>query len=206
MNAVDIIDNAQKHFDRNHDHYIKFGGLFAFLFLCLYAPIRLTIDLQNRLQEQIHYTVALQSQIEDMSKEMETYRSAFLKQKAVSNEITCLANNIYYEAGNQDQEGMAAVAQVTLNRKREGFAKTICGVVNQKSGHTCQFSWVCSPKKSVDYSLYSKAYKIAANTFVRGNADSRLRNALYYHADYVSPSWKDEKNFIRQIGSHMFYQ
>jgi spore germination cell wall hydrolase CwlJ-like protein len=30
-----------------------------------------------------------------------------------------------------------------------------------------------------------------------------LTNALYYHADYVNPGWKNPK--IDQIGRHIFY-
>ena len=48
--------------------------------------------------------------------------------------VTCLAQAISYEAGNEVVEGQEAVAQVILNRLRHpAFPKTICGVVYQGS-------------------------------------------------------------------------
>jgi spore germination cell wall hydrolase CwlJ-like protein len=31
-----------------------------------------------------------------------------------------------------------------------------------------------------------------------------LKNALYYHADYVHPGWKKEQ--VAKIGHHIFYK
>lgn len=46
----------------------------------------------------------------------------------------CLARNIYYEAGNESEEGKAAVAIVTINRVKDSrFGNSICGVVNQRT-------------------------------------------------------------------------
>ena len=51
-----------------------------------------------------------------------------------SKDIDCLAKNIYYEAGNEPEEGKVAVAMVTINRVRDGrFGKTICSVVDQRT-------------------------------------------------------------------------
>jgi len=48
-------------------------------------------------------------------------------------ELACLARNIFFEAGSEPEEGKVAVGLVTLNRAQDGrFAKTICGVVEQK--------------------------------------------------------------------------
>ena len=48
-------------------------------------------------------------------------------------ELACLARNIFFEAGSEPVEGKVAVGLVTLNRAQDGrFAKTICGVVDQK--------------------------------------------------------------------------
>ena len=61
-------------------------------------------------------------------------------------ELTCLAENIYHEAAGESLAGKMAVGLVTLNRVRSGkFAKTVCGVVNQRVGGSCQFSWRCEP-------------------------------------------------------------
>ena len=49
-------------------------------------------------------------------------------------DLDCLAHNIYYEAGLENEEGKAAVGIVTINRSRDQkYPNTICGVVNQKT-------------------------------------------------------------------------
>ena len=51
-----------------------------------------------------------------------------------SKDIDCLAKNIYYEAGNEPEEGKVAVAMVTINRVRDGrFGKSVCSVVDQRT-------------------------------------------------------------------------
>ena len=53
---------------------------------------------------------------------------------ATQKQLTCLAQNIYHEAGSESLAGKVAVAQVTINRAKSGdFPSTICGVVNQKT-------------------------------------------------------------------------
>ena len=48
-------------------------------------------------------------------------------------EFECLARNIFFEAGNEPEEGKVAVGIVTINRTTDGrFRNTICGVVDQK--------------------------------------------------------------------------
>jgi len=47
-----------------------------------------------------------------------------------NNEIYCLAQNIYFEAGNQPLAGKIAVSQVVLNRvEHYAYPDTVCGVV-----------------------------------------------------------------------------
>ena len=70
----------------------------------------------------------------------------------------CLAQNIYFEAGNQPFSGKLAVANVTLNRVSDTqFPDTVCDVVYQTKKYKpswrtgelipergqCQFSWFC---------------------------------------------------------------
>jgi len=50
-----------------------------------------------------------------------------------SQDIQCLARNIYYEAGSEPEEGKVAVGVVTLNRANTpNYPRTVCGVVKQK--------------------------------------------------------------------------
>jgi spore germination cell wall hydrolase CwlJ-like protein len=51
-----------------------------------------------------------------------------------SQDIQCLARNIYYEAGSEPEEGKVAVGVVTINRANTpNYPSTICGVVKQKT-------------------------------------------------------------------------
>ena len=54
-----------------------------------------------------------------------------------NNEIFCLAQNIYFEAGNQPLAGKIAVTQVVLNRtEHPNYPTTACGVVYQAKWRT----------------------------------------------------------------------
>ena len=54
-----------------------------------------------------------------------------------NNEIFCLAQNIYFEAGNQPLAGKIAVSQVVLNRTQHpNYPTTVCGVIYQAKWKT----------------------------------------------------------------------
>lgn len=127
-------------------------------------------------------------------------------------EVTCLAQNIYYEAASEPYEGKLAVAQVTLNRVRSGkFAPTVCDVVKQRNsinGITiCQFSWVCEKAYAIrDPYKWEESLLVARKALTTPVAHDHLKktNAMYYHADYVNPRWPKQR--IMQIGHHIFYR
>ncbi len=128
--------------------------------------------------------------------------------KDARKQVDCLAENIYHEAGFEPQDGKKAVALVTLNRTQDDrFPQSICGVVKQKTQGTCQFSWFCLPVK---LKRDSDAYKQSLDTalFVYANYEKLkdiTHGALYYHADYVNPRWRNvEKTTV--IGRHIFYK
>jgi spore germination cell wall hydrolase CwlJ-like protein len=121
-------------------------------------------------------------------------------------QIKCLADNAYYEAGNQSVKGKVAVTNVVMNRTKEAetFAKTPCGVVKQKKDGHCQFSWVCHTKNhKVDADSYMQSYKVAENVYLNNITDVTL-GATYYHASYVYPGWHMRET--TQIGQHIFYK
>ena len=131
----------------------------------------------------------------------------------VKKEVTCLAKNIYYEAGLEHYEGQLAVAQVTVNRTENSkFPDTICGVVNQKtkvsSGKlVCQFSWVCENKRRIlntQSPQYIESMEVAKKVLLENFRIQSLNNSLFFHADYVSPGWRKER--IMKIGRHIFYK
>ena len=128
------------------------------------------------------------------------------RMKYIRLDIFCLAKNIYHEASVESRLGQYAVAQVTLNRVRSNqYPNTVCDVVMDP----WQFSW--ANKKSIRWThprgpLWENSKKIAENVILRGKRVMGLEDALFYHADYVRPRWRDVNYKIAQIDSHIFYK
>ena len=121
-------------------------------------------------------------------------------------QIQCLAENAYFEAGNQSTKGKIAVTNVVMNRVEDKrFPKTPCAVVHQRTARVCQFSWVCEGNKSVrSAQQYSESKKVAEKVLLSGANHGILgRNVLFYHADYVNPRWNLRR--VAKIGDHIFY-
>jgi len=127
-------------------------------------------------------------------------------------QLGCLAKNIYYEAGSEPFEGKVGVAQVTLNRTESGaFPGDICKTIYQKNviyeKVICQFSWACdrdSGVKPLNKGNYAESMEVAKKVLLEGFRLPSLKNALYYHADYINPGWRKEK--VAHIGHHIFYK
>jgi spore germination cell wall hydrolase CwlJ-like protein len=127
-------------------------------------------------------------------------------------QLDCLARNIYHEAGYEPFEGKVAVAQVTINRTESGaFPSDICGVVYQKNvvyeKVLCQFSWYCdsaSMKKPMNGAVYTESMEVAKKVLLEGFRIDSVKNALYYHADYINPKWNRQQ--VSKIGHHIFYK
>ena len=207
MNAVSILRNVENYFDRNHDFFMLWGGLFAALFFGLFVPF----DMYNRavvkLEQQQQLNDALVHQIQHMSNRMEFLELSYEKKQKVMVEVECLARNIYFEAGGEPRAGKIAVAEVTMNRvKSRQFPRTVCGVVHQRNRHTCQFSWVCEGKKSIRHQgAWRESVKIAENILSSKHEYGIIGSAKYFHATYVDPEWAERKRVIKKIGQHIFY-
>lgn len=127
-------------------------------------------------------------------------------------QLECLAQNIYYEAGHESFEGKVAVAQVTMNRVADGrFGKGVCGVVFQRNvvyeKIICQFSWACESKsrvKAINSADYKESEIVAKKVLLEEFRLPSLHEAIYYHADYINPGWGKPK--ITKIGRHIFYK
>ena len=123
-------------------------------------------------------------------------------------EIDCLSRNIYREASGEKEEGMTAVALVTMNRtKATGYPNTVCKVVHQKRNAVCQFTWVCMRKLSlIDKEIYNYSRYVAIRVFFNHYLMNDItQRALFYHANYVNPRWN---NLVVTtiIGNHIFYK
>jgi spore germination cell wall hydrolase CwlJ-like protein len=120
-------------------------------------------------------------------------------------ETNCLATAVYFEARGESVEGQLAVAKVVMNRAASGrYASDWCGVVKQPA----QFSFVRHgefPYADTNCDAWKKAEAIAelaaANVVPSVGPD-----VLWYHADYVAPSWRHSLQEVQQIGAHIFYR
>ena len=127
-------------------------------------------------------------------------------------QLACLAKNIYYEAGNQPFEGKVAVAQVTINRTESGlYPSDICKTIYQKNivyeKVLCQFSWVCdrdTTVKAINTANFKEAEEVAKKVLLEGFRLPSLKEAMYFHGDYINPGRKRER--ITKIGNHIFYK
>ena len=128
-------------------------------------------------------------------------------EKNQQKQVDCLAQNIYHEARSESETGQQAVAFVTINRTQDRrFPKDICAVVKQKNSSVCQFSWSCA---QVNTDRTSDSFKEALQTalYVYTNYEriyDVTRGALFYHADYIKPGWKNLEPTAK-IGRHIFY-
>lgn len=208
MNAVDILRNIENYFDRNHNLFCRWGGLFALFFFTLYVPYSMVGKMQEKLDAQTSANILLQSELQTLTHKVEFLNLSYEKKQLVMREVECLARNIYFEAGGESSAGKIAVAEVTMNRvKSKQYPRTVCGVVNQRIKGTCQFSWVCEGKKKVyrNSDAWKESIKIAENILISKKYYGIIGSAKFFHADYVEPSWAEHKKLIRKIGNHIFY-
>jgi spore germination cell wall hydrolase CwlJ-like protein len=123
----------------------------------------------------------------------------------LDDEALCLATAVYFESKGEPLEGQLAVAQVILNRAASGLYPTnLCAVVKQPA----QFSFVRKgefPRIETGCKAWRHAQaiaRIAKNRLL----DSVPLDVLWYHADYVSPRWREGLIRVEKIGAHIFYR
>ena len=151
----------------------------------------------------------IEEQVYALHNDVQEIKQAVLVQKPVkikynNNDVECLARNIYYEAGTEDMTGKIAVGNVTVNRVKTNYwGRHICNVVYSKD----QFSWT-KEKRRAWIGLKGKAWadsRAAAEAVLNGLRVKQLDSALFYHADYVRPNWRDNSKKVAKIGKHIFY-
>ncbi|MFC7535746.1 cell wall hydrolase [Sphingomonas sp. GCM10030256] len=125
--------------------------------------------------------------------------------EALNDELSCVATAVYFESRGEPLEGQLAVAEVVMNRAQSGrYPASLCAVVKQPA----QFSFVRRGQfPSIDPNCphWAKAKaitRIAAHKLV----DELPDDVLWYHADYVAPSWGRRLNRVEKIGAHIFYR
>lgn len=123
--------------------------------------------------------------------------------QALSHDMRCLAQAIYFEARGEPLDGQLAVGRVVVNRASSGrFPSDYCGVVTQRG----QFSFVRGgrvPGVNEGSAAWRKAVAVAQIAH-RDLWDSAADDALFFHATYVRPSWGRHK--VATIDNHVFYR
>ena len=129
----------------------------------------------------------------------------------VSDEIECLALNIYFEARSEPDAGRLAVGHVVMNRVSDDrYPAKVCAVVRQggeKVRNRCQFSWWCDGRSDRPRDrLAWQQSKAIATVVYWGLSEDITEGALWYHAVYVRPTWRKILVPARTIGRHIFYR
>lgn len=124
---------------------------------------------------------------------------------ALSSDMQCLAEAIYFEARGEPLEGQLAVAKVVINRANSGlYPSDYCSVVTQPA----QFSFVrrgVIPEADEGSDAWRRAMAIA-QIAEDGLWECKARDALYFHATYVRPKWASAKTQLARIDTHIFYR
>ena len=119
----------------------------------------------------------------------------------------CLAVAVYHEARGESLEGQLAVANVIINRTNSPkYPDSWCEVMKQP----WQFSFVNPrtgryPAVNTNSQAWNNAQAIARIAASRTAAEVDP-DVLWYHADYVAPSWGKRLKLVEKIGTHIFYR
>lgn len=129
----------------------------------------------------------------------------FATNAPLDEQTNCLATAVYFEARGESVEGQLAVARVVMNRAASGrYPASWCEVVKQPA----QFSFVrhgTFPYADTNSNAWRKAEAVAQ--LAAANIVPSLSNdVLWYHADYVAPSWGQRLSVVQKIGQHIFYR
>ncbi len=152
------------------------------------------------------------AQIERMALhgQTEKARRAETRRRRVA-ELKCMGRAIYFEARGESTLGQLAVANVILNRvANDAYPNTVCGVVyqNEQRRNACQFSFACDGKTDVPRQgrYWDQAMRVARQSMNGNRRILAVEGATHYHADYVRPRWASSMEFLKKIGSHIFYR
>lgn len=125
--------------------------------------------------------------------------------------LNCLTSAIYYEAGNEPEDGQRAVAQVVLNRARNArWPASVCGVVyegSERADYRCQFTFSCdgSMTRMPAAAAWARARRVAQEA-LSGRVYAPVGLATHYHTLAVHPLWADSLSPVAVIGAHIFYR
>ena len=129
----------------------------------------------------------------------------FATNAPLDEQTNCLATAVYFEARGESAEGQLAVAKVVMNRAASGkYPTDWCSVVKQPY----QFSFVRHgqfPAADTNCEAWKKAEAVA-ELAVANVVPTLSNDVLWYHADYVAPTWRNNLQEVQKIGAHIFYR
>lgn len=120
----------------------------------------------------------------------------------------CLRKAIYFESRGETLRGQFAVAEVILNRvDSPDYPGSICGVVEQRGGGGCQFSYICDGRADTmrDDGAMWRASRIA-RVMMDGAPRALTLGATHFHTRAVRPGWSNRFAQTAAIGAHFFYR
>ncbi len=127
----------------------------------------------------------------------------------LASETSCLAEALYYEARGQGTLGQKAIAEVVVRRAHHaGFPHSICGVVHQGTGSSCQFSFVCDgtmdrPKAAGEW---NHAVRLAAQIITGAMPLTNItQGAISFHAASLEADWPGMEQTVT-VGHNVFYR
>ena len=144
-----------------------------------------------------------------------------------SEDLDCLAKNIYFEAGVESTAGKLAVANVTINRiLSKEYPNSVCGVVKEGRHYysakseawepfrdMCQFSWYCdgrgdNPNPGRTWESSKDLAKIVLRKHQQDILIDITDGATHYHANWMEsfPRWSEEHKKVASIDRHIFYK
>jgi spore germination cell wall hydrolase CwlJ-like protein len=119
-----------------------------------------------------------------------------------SEDLQCLAENVYYEARGEPLAGQYAVAEVTMNRvESKEFPDSVCAVVYARGA----FSWTYAEDHPAPYGYEWRRARSVAGTVYDNREAPLVSGALFYHSTRVSPGWAATRSQLVLIGHHLFY-
>lgn len=125
--------------------------------------------------------------------------------RAVSQQdVSCLAEAIYFEARGTGEVGTEAVAHVVVNRaKSPKFPNSVCGVIADR----CQFSYRCDGHPEVYAEPRERAQAMQTAEKVLSGAPDITKGALFFHAAWAPPgSWFNSRPRVGKFGGNVFYR
>ncbi len=124
-------------------------------------------------------------------------------------DLSCLAEALYFEARGTTLDGERAVGEVILNRASDSrFPDTVCGVIDQRFRGSCQFSYRCD---SIPNDVYNEPASLAQARAISlellvNRGEDITNGALFFHAASMRPGWFATLSPRGRFGGNIFYR